>query len=460
MVMPWTAPLPPPLLLGRLLAARHPVLLDSAADQSGQGDWSFLTCDPVEVIETPAWRPGGPPPAPGSDPFFGLAERLERRRLAPHPLIPFTGGAVGCWSYDLRYRLERLPCLGADDPPLPHAWIGLYSTLYAFDHHAAEGYLVHAPAPGEPPHVGEERLRKLQACLETPRSEPAFRAPPSVAVRSSFTRGDYLRAVERVQEYIAAGDVYQVNLSQRFTAPLAQSPADLYRRLRAASPAPFAAYLDAGRFQVLSSSPERLLRVRGGRVETRPIKGTRPRGITPEEDASLAAELQASTKDRAELVMIVDLERNDLGRVCEYGSVRVRKLLELETHPTVHHLVATVEGNLRPGVSALEALRACFPGGSITGAPKIRAVEIIEELEPVHRGFYTGAIGYAGFDGGAEWNVAIRIMVANGGQVTFSAGGGIVADSVPELEYEETLHKSRAIRQALNAREDDDGATA
>jgi para-aminobenzoate synthetase component 1 len=392
----------------------------------------------------------------GSDLFHGLAARLAERRLAPHPLIPFTGGAIGCWGYDLRYRLERLPCHAPDDPQLPDAWIGIYPTLYVFDHYDQRGYLVHAPAPGESSGAGEGCLEKLRELLGTAEEgDPPAADPPAVPVRSSFTRAEYLCAVERVKEYIAAGDIYQANLSQRFAAPLAMPPAALYQRLRAASPAPFAAYLDAGRFQVLSSSPERLLRVRGGIVETRPIKGTRPRGRTPEEDARLAAELGVSAKDRAELVMIVDLERNDLGRVCEFGSVRVRRLLELETHPTVHHLVATVEGRLRPGLTALEALRACFPGGSITGAPKIRAMEIIEELEPVHRGFYTGAIGYAGFDGSGEWNVAIRIMVAAGGQVTFSAGGGIVADSVPELEYEETLHKRRAIRWALNASGED-----
>src|SRR5205823_5484302 len=213
--------------------------------------------------------------------------------------------------------------------------------------------------------------------------------------------------------------------------------------------AAFAAYLDAGRFQLLSSSPERMLRVRGRDVETRPVKGTRPRGADAAADARLARELCDSEKDRAELLMIVDLARNDLGRVCEYGSVRVPRLFDLETHPTVHHLVATVTGRAREEASALDVLRACFPAGSITGAPKIRAMEIIEELEPDHRGFYTGAIGYAGFDGGGEWNVAIRIMTVAGSQVTFSAGGGIVADSVPELEYEETLHKSRAMRRAL-----------
>src|SRR5581483_6603810 len=223
-------------------------------------------------------------------------------------------------------------------------------------------------------------------------------------MESNFRREEYIAAVRRAKEYIAAGDIYQANLSQRFTARRTGSPLDLYLHLRAQSPAPYAAYLDAGAFQLLSSSPECFLRVRGRQVVTRPIKGTRPRGRTSEEDRRMAEELRASAKDRAELVMIVDLERNDLGKVCEYGSVRVPALWEPESHPTVHHLVATVTGTLRPGCTALEALRAAFPGGSITGAPKIRAMQVIEELEPHHRGFYTGAVGYAGFDGSAEWN--------------------------------------------------------
>jgi anthranilate/para-aminobenzoate synthase component I len=219
--------------------------------------------------------------------------------------------------------------------------------------------------------------------------------------------------------------------------------------LRDSTPAPFAAFIDAGAFQILSASPECFLQIRNREVITRPIKGTRPRSADPDQDARLAEELLGSEKDRSELVMIVDLERNDLGKVCEYGSVRVPRLCELESHPTVHHLVATVAGRLREDVSALAALHACFPGGSVTGAPKIRAMEILDELEPARRGFYTGAIGYAGFDGSAQWNIAIRTMVTTGRAVTFSAGGAIVADSDPAAEYEETLHKARAMFRAL-----------
>jgi para-aminobenzoate synthetase component 1 len=451
----WTAPAPPHLLLARLLHRPHPVLLDSASDQSGQGQWSYLACAPAAVLRAPRWRParprdGQPPIGAATDPFGFAGDWLAPRPLAPHARIPFTGGAIGAWSYDLRYRLERLPVLGVTDLDLPDAWIGLYETLYAFDHRAGRGYLVRAPRPGEPEAVTRKALRQLRRLLAAPAAEVGC---PSIgaasAVVSNLTRERYLAGVRRAQEYIAAGDIYQVNLSQRFSAQLAGSPYHRYCRLRRASPAPFAAYLDGGDFQILSSSPERFLRVRGREVETRPIKGTRPRGQGAAADARLAAELLGSEKDRAELLMIVDLERNDLGRVCEYGSIRVPRLFELESHPTVHHLVATITGRLAIGQHALDLLRAAFPGGSITGAPKVRAMEIIEELEPVHRSFYTGAIGYVGFDGNAEWNIAIRTMVATAGGVTFAAGGGIVADSVPELEYDETLHKARAMRQAL-----------
>ena len=258
-----------------------------------------------------------------------------------------------------------------------------------------------------------------------------------------------MRAVRRILEYIAAGDCYQVNLSQRLSAPYSGSAWSLYERLRAASPAPYSAFLDCGDHQVLSSSPELFLRVRGGEVETHPIKGTRPRGRTPEEDAAAAAELLSSPKDRAELLMIVDLERNDLGRVCRFGSVTVPELYRLESYANVHHLVATVRGQLRPQITPLECLRAAFPGGSITGAPKIRAMEIIEELEPVRRSLYTGAIGWVDGRGDGEWNIAIRTMVVKQGVVQFHVGGGVVADSDPQAEYEETLAKAGGMLAAL-----------
>lgn len=274
----------------------------------------------------------------------------------------------------------------------------------------------------------------------------------SAGPRSNFTREEYLRVVERAREYIFAGDIYQVNLSQRFEAPLVADPIVLYETLRATSPAPFGAYLDTGDFRVLSNSPERFLRRLGDRVETRPIKGTRPRRTDPAADRAAAAELQASEKDAAEHLMIVDLERNDLGRVCEYGSVVVEELARLESYWNVHHLVSTVSGRLRPGVGTAELLRATFPGGSITGAPKVRAMEIIDELEPTSRGVYTGAMGYLSACGGIDLNIAIRTIVYDGEKAYFQVGGGIVADSDPASEYDETLDKATAFFALLGAR--------
>jgi len=278
-----------------------------------------------------------------------------------------------------------------------------------------------------------------------------FASSPPLRVASNFTREAYLAAIRRAKEHIAAGDIYQVNLSQRLSAPLATTPFDLYRRLTRTNPAPFSAYFETPEAAIVSCSPERFLQVRGREVETRPIKGTRPRGETPAEDARLAAELLASEKDRAENVMIVDLERNDLGRVCEYGSVHAPELFAVESYATVHHLVSTVRGRLHPNANAVDCLRASFPGGSITGAPKVRSMEIIEELEPTRRGVYTGAIGYLCFSGDMDLNIVIRTLVVKDGVAHFQVGGGLVADSDPDAEYQETIDKAQALASGLAA---------
>jgi para-aminobenzoate synthetase component 1 len=272
-----------------------------------------------------------------------------------------------------------------------------------------------------------------------------------IGLRSTFTHRGYLDAVARVREYIVAGDIFQANLSQRFQAPAPSATFDLYGRLRRRNPAPFAAYLGFGEVAVLSASPERFLSLdeSSRHVETRPIKGTRPRGLGPMHDAALGRALSESDKDRAENVMIVDLLRNDLSRVCRPGTVRVPELFALEQHPTVHHLVSTVVGELEPGADAVSLLRAAFPGGSITGAPKVRAMEIIAELEPTRRGVYCGSVGYISTSGAMDTSIVIRTYVALNGHVYFQAGGGIVADSDPELEYRETLDKARALIEIL-----------
>jgi aminodeoxychorismate synthase component I len=284
---------------------------------------------------------------------------------------------------------------------------------------------------------------------QSPLCQPATTSAPTARAefRAGLRKDEWIPLVDRAQEYIAAGDIYQVNLTHTLSSPWSEDPALFYPRLRAASPAPYSCFLQLGDTAVLSVSPECFLRIDGRRILTRPIKGTRPRGG---DDAAVARELLASPKERAELVMITDLERNDLGQVCDYGSVHVTALCELQTFAQVHHLVSTIEGRLRPEVSAVQAVRACYPGGSITGAPKKRAREIIAELEPAPRGIYTGAVGYFGRDGRSVFNIAIRTMVVRDGLATYGIGAGIVADSDPASEYDETLHKAAGLFAALS----------
>lgn len=448
----------------------HRFLLESAGGPPDLCRHTFIGCDPflrliakgrrVQVID------GGRADRFEADPLALLDALLQQRPAVPAPgLPPFVGGAVGYFAYDLGRLIERLPGTPVDDLGLPDLHLCFYDHVLAIDHRSDRAWALALPLPGreETAFAGARELGRAARRAARARArdaigpgEPSRAAAPDpeavAGLRSNFTPQAYRNAVARAIEYVYAGDIFQVNLAQRFTAPLPCSPWALYRRLRSINPAPFAAFLDAGEFQVISASPERFLRVdpaAGRRVETRPIKGTRPRGATPERDLELAEELVGSEKDRAELNMIVDLERNDLGRVCEIGTVRVPEVRRLEAYPTVFHTVATVEGILRPGVGTVDLLRATFPGGSITGAPKVRAMEIIDELEPVRRGVYCGAIGYLGFDGAIDLNIAIRTMVAVNGQVHFHAGGGIVADSDPQAEFEETLAKARALMQAL-----------
>jgi para-aminobenzoate synthetase component 1 len=367
------------------------------------------------------------------NPFDVLNEQLARHRraAADHPFP--VGAAIGYFGYDLKNFVERLPASAVDDLGLPDCWFGFYDNLLVFDHTEKKVWQVNAPnAPTLPRSYAPTLPRAVSA------------------LRSNFTRKSYRAAILRAKDYIAAGDIYQVNLSQRFQCGVEAAPEEVYEALRASNPGPYCAFLDTGEAQVLSSSPECFLKIDGRRVETRPIKGTRPRGRTASADKRVARELLASPKDNAELVMITDLERNDLGKVCEFGSVWVKELVRVEEYATVLHLVSTVEGRLRPEVSAVDCVRACFPGGSITGAPKIRAMQIIDELEPHARGVYTGAIGFLGFNDVAHFNVAIRTVVYQDGRLTFHAGGGIVADSEPDAEYDETLAKAQGIFNAID----------
>ncbi len=379
-----------------------------------------------------------------ADPFEVLGDLLESKKRCSTPGDPGipNGAAIGYFGYDLKNLLEQLPARASEEIGLPDCWFGFYDNLFVFDHQTSKILAVGQPEAVPPSH-------NPASFLPHPFSwNPLSSTRPS-APRSNCTRAAYLAMVDRARDYIAAGDVYQVNLSQRFHAQTNATGPALYLALRQNNPAPFAAYLDLGAAQILSSSPESFLRLSGRHIQTRPIKGTRPRSHDKARDAIVARELLMSTKDQAELLMITDLLRNDLGKVCEYGTVAVPELVRLEEYATVLHLVSTVEGTLRDDVSHLEALRACFPGGSITGAPKIRAMEIIDELEPHARGVYTGAIGYFGYNGISQFNVAIRTMIKKGRDVYFHAGSGIVADSDPAAEYEETLAKAAGMMSAL-----------
>ena len=360
--------------------------------------------------------------------------------------LPFSGGAIGYFSYDLARRFERLPALAEDAEKMPEMAVGIYDWAVVIDHLERRSWIV---AQGRDPET-DWKWDRLVARFSAPPVERArvpFRITAPLA--SNLSRDAYASSFKRVMDYIRAGDCYQINLAQRFAAPAAGDPWLAYQALRIINPAPYSAFLNTPYGTVLSASPERFLKLERGFVETKPIKGTRPRAGHPRLDAELAASLQASAKDRAENVMIVDLLRNDLSKNCEPGSVRVPKLFEVESFATVHHLVSTVTGKLRQGRDALDLLRGCFPGGSITGAPKLRAMQIIEELEPHRRGVYCGAIGYIGGDGNMDLNIAIRTLVYAGGAIRFWAGGGIVADSRLEDEYQETFDKAAAMLRLL-----------
>jgi len=484
----------------------HTIFLESAGEEHESCEWTILAFDPAWRLEL---RDGALRRIQRGD---GGVE-LPAVTLPGHPLdalaaawparvefgaadggagasIPFVSGLAGYLSYDLKDWIERYPSRAVRESPVPDLSLGYYDVVWAWQRSTGKAWVVATGLPEPDPAWratrAETRLEKQWQVVEeaigaggddggsgdggrdggsgdggSDAGEPQARDPelaawlagPPAEVESNFTRATYRDLVTRALDHIAAGDVYQVNLAQRFRVSPAPPARVLYRALREAAPSPFLAFVSmedgAG---LASSSPERFFRIEGDRIETWPIKGTRPRGATPEEDAALAGELRRSEKDRAENVMIVDLERNDLGKVCVTGSVHVSALCEVTSHSNVHHLISRVEGQLRSDAGPVDVLRAMFPGGSITGAPKIRSIEVIDELEPVRRGLYTGAIGYWDVGGDCDWNIAIRTVVAGGGAASFHAGGGIVADSIPDAEYEETLVKASGMMRALGVK--------
>jgi para-aminobenzoate synthetase component I len=403
------------------------------------------------------------------DPWHVLNGLMSRYELLEEVDLPFPlGGCFGYWGYDLKNFVEpHLPRKAINDLELPDCYVGFYDGLVVLDHRLDKAWVVSTGCQldgSRSDKVAKDRASQWVKVLTrygVPASAgPALTSPATVppaeagtpcqtVFTSSLGRERFISLVKRAQEYIRAGDIYQVNLAQRLETDGALSGWQTFRALTAISPAPFSGYMDCGEFQIASSSPEMFLRLSGRHAQTRPIKGTRPRSADPTRDAQLSYELQTSAKELSELVMITDLLRNDLGRVCEFGSVHVPELARLERYPHVQHLVSTIEGRLRAGVTHFDAFAKCFPGGSITGAPKIRAMEIIDELEPVTRGPYTGCMGYLGFNRESQLNILIRSAVCKAGSTYFHAGAGIVADSNPDAEYEETMAKAAGFLAAL-----------
>ncbi len=442
-----------------------PVLLDSSRSDGRLGRYSYFSAAPAMLLESTAGTlilkggSAGAHPLPDADPWSAIARLLAPYRHVPcRGIPPFQGGALGYVGYEVGRAVGRLgPRRPRSGPVLPDLHLGFYDWVLARDHAVGRSWLiVHVLAAGGGA-AARQRLAWLQERLPAapcalPPPEPVASGPHG-PVQSTFSRADYLDAVVRAKEYITAGDIYQVNLSQRLEMDSARTadPWHTYLRLRAGSPVPFGAYLGVDQeTALLCGSPELFLHLDAqGHVETKPIKGTRPRGAGPAADHALAVDLQTSAKDRAENIMIVDLLRNDLGRVCRTGSVAVPLLWHVERYASVHQLVSTVTGRLRPEHDAVDLLRACFPGGSVTGCPKVRAMQIIDELEPSSRGPYCGTLGYIAYNGVMETNIVIRTVVMAHGRAYVQVGGAIVADSDPAAEYEETLVKARAALTAL-----------
>ena len=418
-------------------------ILDSAMDPKKLGRYSFIGFNPFKIIKYKNTK---------ENPLDNLRNELNKYKVENNTHLPFIGGAVGYLSYDLGNYIEHLPRTAKDDTNVYDLYFGLYNLVIVIDHLENKTYIA-------TPNLNIEKEEKLivdienkikkaeingieEICYEEKNVEP-------IKLNSNFTKASFENSVRKVQDYIRQGDIYQANLTQRFNGKTTLSSYELYRDLRKVSPAPFGALLNFEHSKILSNSPERFIKCIDNKVETRPIKGTRPRGKTIEEDLRLQEELRNSEKDRAELLMIVDLERNDIGRVSKIGSVKVPELFVIEPYANVNHLVATVEGRLKDNLDCIDVIKATFPGGSITGAPKIRAMEIIDELEPTQRNVYTGSIGYIGFNGDMDLNIAIRTIIKQGENVYFQVGGGMTWDSNPEDEYQETLDKAKSIMKAL-----------
>ena len=447
--------------------SRYAFLLESVEGGEKLARYSFLGCEPFLVMTV---GPVSPEPTPSktqhrhftpdkSTEFFeGLRQTMDRFRAVSVPgLPPFSGGAVGYFGYGMVRLIEEVPDSGLDDLASNDATMMFFKTILAFDHLRNQIHIVSNLFLEESGETIETlyaqavtEIEATEEVLSRPLQIPAFPIQPgNIEVRSNFEKSDYLAAVTRAKAYIRAGDIFQVVLAQRFELDLPTSAFDVYRALRMVNPSPYMYFLQMPEARIVGASPEMLLQVRGRTVEYRPIAGTRPRGRTESEDRRLEEELLADEKERAEHVMLVDLGRNDIGRVSTYGSVRVEEFMFVERYSHVMHLVSSLSGQLREEVDRFDALMACFPAGTVSGAPKVRAMEIIDEQEPTRRGVYSGAILYADFSGNLDSCIAIRTLVAKGDRGYIQAGGGIVADSEPETEYMETVNKAQALVRAV-----------
>jgi para-aminobenzoate synthetase component 1 len=466
----------------RLRVFGHPALLESARVNEKTGRYSFVTADPYLIFRStgdtvelslPAAPTGkyGRRATMKRKPLQKLRELMANYRTGPAPgLPPFTGGAVGFFSYDFARQIERLPQKATNDLDIPEAYFIFVDLVIAFDHVLNKAWAIvnpgareqemgfRKPGPDQWGRLYDEAVERISTVVRRLSAETGEEGPasgpdngPRIGLEANMTQSAFESMVRRCKEYIGAGDIYQANLSQRFSAKLGDAdPLRLYRVLRGVNPSPFAAYLDFGDVALVSSSPERLIRLGNGIADTRPIAGTRRRGADLDETRTLSLELLANEKERAEHIMLLDLERNDLGKVCDYGSVRVDEMMVVEDYSHVIHIVSNVRGELLAGRDAFDLVRAVFPGGTITGVPKVRCMEIIDELEPVARGPYTGSIGYISNAGDMDLNIIIRTFVIKDGRAHVQVGAGIVADSDPEREYFETLQKAEALKKALN----------
>ena len=418
-------------------------ILDSAMDEKKLGRYSFISSNPFKVLKYKNTK---------KNPLDNLQNELNKYKVENNTHLPFIGGAVGYLSYDLGNYIEKLPRTAIDDTNVYDLYFGLYNWVIVVDHLENKTYIA-------TPDLDIENEKNIIEDIEKKINNGEINGIDSICyeekevektkLTSNFTKNEFENAVRKVQDYIRQGDIYQANLTQRFNGKTTLSSYELYRDLRRFSPAPFGAFLNFEDSHILSNSPERFIKCVDRKLETRPIKGTRPRGKNKEEDLRLQEELRSSEKDRAELLMIVDLERNDIGRISKIGTVKVPELFVIEPYANVNHLVATVVGELDDDKDCVDAIKATFPGGSITGAPKIRSMEIIDELEPTQRNVYTGSIGYIGFNGDMDLNIAIRTIIKKDNNVYFQVGGGMTWDSNPSDEYQETLDKAQSIMKAL-----------